>query len=161
MTARKVTDNARSGDGSASGHHCAPENKLCLGTGLRARLQALARAGYPEETCGLLLGRCTENQVEVLELVPARNLNRERARDRYELDPTAFLAADTQAREHGWEVVGIWHTHPDHPAKPSATDRAKAWEGWSYLILSVSQGGVNDLRSWRMHAGDFIEEVIK
>lgn len=161
MTTRKVTINTRSTDGADSRHPSSSERRLCLGPGLRARLQALARAGYPEETCGLLLGRCAENQVDVLELVPARNLNRERARDRYELDPAAFLAADTQAREHGWEVVGVWHTHPDHPARPSATDRAKAWEGWSYLILSVSQSGMDDLRSWRMHAGDFIEEVTK
>jgi len=161
MTARKVTDNTRSANGSAFRHPSAPARRLCLGAGLRARLEVLARAGYPEEVCGLLLGRCTENQVEVLELVLARNLNRERARDRYELDPEAFLSADTQAREHGWEVVGIWHTHPDHPARPSATDRARAWEGWSYVIMSVSRSGVADLRSWRLHAGDFIEEVAK
>jgi proteasome lid subunit RPN8/RPN11 len=138
-----------------------PQRSLCLEPALRTRLEGLASAGYPEETCGLLLGRCTENRVNVFELVAARNLNRERAQDRYELDPQAFLAADRQAREHGWEVVGVWHTHPDHPARPSATDRAAAWEGWSYVILSVDPNGVVDLRSWRLHAGDFIEEPAR
>ncbi len=118
-------------------------------------------AGYPEETCGLLLGRRNEDLVEVLELVQARNLNRERARDRYELDPDAFLAADTQARARGREVVGVWHSHPDHPARPSATDRARAWPDWSYVIASVNPTGLQELRSWRLHDGDFIEEVVE
>lgn len=48
-----------------------------------------------------------------------------------------LLRADTQSRERKLEIVGAWHTHPDHPARPSATDRVQAWDGWSYLILSV------------------------
>jgi proteasome lid subunit RPN8/RPN11 len=47
-------------------------------------------------------------------------------------------------------VLGVWHTHPDHPATPSETDRAAAWSGWSYLILSVVRGELAELRSWRL-----------
>jgi proteasome lid subunit RPN8/RPN11 len=134
---------------------------LRLPPALKERLEALVRAGYPEETCGLLLGRQAEDTVEVLDLKQARNLNRERARDRYELDPADFLAADQAARGHGHQIVGIWHSHPDHPARPSATDRARAWAGWSYLIVSVTPDGVRELRSWRLNDGDFIEEVLE
>ncbi len=56
------------------------------------------------------------------------------------------------------EVVGIWHSHPDHPAEPSATDRAGAWEGWSYVIASVSSEGIPSVRSWRLCGARFLEE---
>lgn len=138
-----------------------PMSRLVLETGLEERLQEMVCSGYPEETCGLLIGRQTEAAVQVLELVQARNLNRERAQDRYELDPDALLAADIKARDQGLEIVGIWHSHPDHPAKPSETDRSRAWSGWSYVIASVSREGVEDLRSWRLYEGEFTEEAIK
>ncbi|MGB7932177.1 MAG: M67 family metallopeptidase [Gammaproteobacteria bacterium] len=127
---------------------------------LRARLETLVRAGYPDETCGLLLGVRTGDAVAVRELVQARNLNRERARDRYELDPDDFLGADAWARTQGIEIVGIWHSHPDHPAYPSATDRDGAWAGWSYVIVSVDAEGVQELRSWRLNGERFVEEGI-
>lgn len=125
------------------------------------RLEALVHAGYPHETCGLLVGRQADGVVEVVDLVQARNLNQQRAEDRYELDPGDFIAADQTAREQGLEIVGIWHSHPDHPAEPSATDLASAWEGWSYLIASISRDSMDDLRAWRLHAGEFLEEPIE
>ena len=72
-----------------------------------------------------------------------------------------FLAADQAARDQGLEIVGIWHSHPDHPAEPSVTDLASAWGGWSYLIASISLKGMQDLRSWRLHDGSFLEESIE
>jgi len=127
---------------------------------LKRRLRAMAHAGYPEERCGLLIGYQGEALVRVLELVQTRNLNRERAGDRYELDPDAFLAADIRARAQGMEIVGVWHSHPDHPARPSETDRARAWSGWSYLIVSVGPRGTEELRSWRLRDSQFTEEII-
>lgn len=134
---------------------------LRLPCALQARLQDWARAGYPSETCGILIGRCGDEDVRVEEVLAARNLNVERARDRYELDPAALLAADEAARDRGLEIVGVWHSHPDHPAVPSATDREQAWRGWSYAIVSVSRGGVEELRSWRLTGTDFVEEMIR
>lgn len=127
----------------------------------QARLEQLACAGYPRETCGLLIGRQQGAEVEVLDTVAARNLSRERAADRFELDPQDFLKADQAARAAGLELVGIWHSHPDHPAQPSATDREFAWEGWSYLILSVQQGKLLHRKSWRLSDGQFVEEEIQ
>ncbi len=123
-------------------------------------LNALVRQGYPREVCGLLLGVCRGDENVVSQVRQARNLNVERARDRYELDPEDFLAADREARAAGLDIVGIWHAHPDQPARPSATDRDGAWPGWSYLIVSVSREGVGEIRSWRLNGGEFEEEKI-
>lgn len=127
----------------------------------RTWLEQRARAGYPRETCGLLVGRQSGAEVDVRAVVAARNLNTERAEDRFELDPQAFLEADQAARDAGLELVGIWHSHPDHPALPSATDHASAWEGWSYLILSVDGSGVQGVQSWRLADGKFEEEEVR
>jgi proteasome lid subunit RPN8/RPN11 len=124
-------------------------------------LSAFVRQGYPHETCGLLLGMRWGAEHVVSQVRRARNLNVERAKDRYELDPDDFLAADRAARAAGLDIVGIWHSHPDHPARPSVTDRDGAWPGWSYLILSASRDGVEEIRSWRLNDGDFEEEAIK
>jgi len=133
---------------------------LRLPTELRTRIESWAEAGYPRESCGLLLGWEIGPRVAVVEVARARNVEREHPDDRYELDPDDLLAADLRARALGLEIVGIWHPHPDHPARPSTTDRARAWDGWSYVIVSVDGHGAQELRSWRMWAGDFVEEEV-
>lgn len=134
---------------------------LILSPGLRSRLERWAGSGYPAESCGLLIGRCEDGRTGVSGVTRARNVNLERARDRYEVAPQDLLCADVRARAAGLEIVGVWHTHPDHPARPSETDRAGAWNRWSYVILSVSRDGVLDLRSFRLRDGQFEEEVIE
>ena len=134
---------------------------LILSDGLRSRLAQWAASGYPLETCGLLIGRHRDGRTEVAEATRARNLNAERARDRFELAPEDLLAADASARAAGLDIVGVWHTHPDHPARPSETDRSFAWDGWSYVILSVAADGVRELRSFRLNGGQFVEEVVE
>ena len=126
----------------------------------RSELERQACAGHPHEVCGLLIGRRVNEVVIVDRLAPARNLNRDRPRDRFELDPVAFLKADQAARSAGLEVVGIWHSHPDHPAVPSRTDLAGAWEGYSYVIASVTRAGVEAVRSWRLSGDRFAEETV-
>lgn len=134
---------------------------LSLPEDARVELATMVREGYPLETCGLLVGRQANGQVEVQTVVQSRNINRERAEDRYELDPHDFLVTDKRARADGLEIVGVWHSHPDHPARPSETDRVAAWEGWSYVIISVTRDGVADLRSWRLDSEQFVEEQIQ
>ncbi|WP_123400904.1 M67 family metallopeptidase [Inmirania thermothiophila] len=125
---------------------------------LRARIAAWAARAHPEEACGLLVGRQAGGCTEVVRVVRAANLDRARARDRYELDPEDFLRTDAEARAEGLAVVGVWHSHPDHPARPSETDRARAWPGWSYVIVAVTAAGAGELRSWRLGAGRAFEE---
>ncbi|MGH8726623.1 MAG: Mov34/MPN/PAD-1 family protein [Burkholderiales bacterium] len=134
---------------------------LSLPAACRAEIEAWASKGYPNETCGLLIGERNGSAIEVKEVVAARNLNGERAADRFELDPKDFLAADEKARRDGLELVGCWHSHPDHPARPSPTDREFAWPGWSYIIASVGRDGVAELRSFYFDADQFSEQLIE
>lgn len=134
---------------------------LHMPTEQRGQLSAWAVETYPYEGCGLLLGRRDGEAAHVRRVRRACNLNSKRARDRYDLDPRDYLAAEKEAAEAGLEVIGIWHTHPDHSAHPSAVDEEAAWAGWSYVILAVTSAGVHELRSWRFAAGrGFTEEAV-
>ena len=77
------------------------------------------------------------------------------------LDPRDLLRAGERALSLGLDVVGIWHTHPDHPARPSETDRARAWEAWIYLIVPVRKGDVGEPRAWRLNGSGFVEKKLK
>ncbi len=133
-----------------------------LPVAVRRDLEVMTRRGYPKETCGLLIGKRSESLVVVYQAVEARNLSSARVHDRYEVDPHDFLVADRQASADGLDIVGIWHSHPDHPAQPSETDRAAAWKGWSYVIASITRKGMAGLRSWRLDSNNrFQEEVIQ
>ncbi len=133
---------------------------LLLSPSLRGELLQRARDGYPYEICGLFIGRQGMKEVSVDRLVEIPNLNEDRRQDRYLLDPDGFLAADDAARLEGLDVVGIWHTHPDHPAIPSVTDAAAAWEGYAYAIVSVHDGESEVLRSWSFRPPLFIEQPV-
>jgi len=134
---------------------------LRMESSLRDSLSTLVLDGYPHETCGVLIGRQSDGLAEVRRVEQARNLNTDRAHDRFDLDPSDYQAADESARAEGLEIIGIWHSHPDHPAQPSETDRQAAWPGWSYMILSVSADAVQDIRSWRLDGEQFFEETIE
>jgi len=133
---------------------------LSLPGELRERLEQWARLRYPFEACGLLLGCHVERRTEVVEVREARNLDVTRARDRYELDPADHLAAEDAARARGLDVVGVWHSHPDHAARPSTTDRVHARSGWSYAIVAVDARGAYELRAWRLERQRFVEEEV-
>ncbi len=125
------------------------------------QLQDWVVDGYPFEACGLLVGRTTESGLEVVRAAQARNIEPERQRDRFQLAPDDWLAAENRARANGLEIIGIWHSHPDHPAKPSPTDLEAAWEGYAYAILSVAAQGVTDVRSWQLAQGSVEEQPVK
>lgn len=123
-------------------------------------LEALLRHAeetYPNESCGILVGRVEGDAASVVEARRARNLDTARAADRYDLDPADFLAADTAARERSLDVVGFYHSHPDHPASPSATDLAAAWEAYFYVIVEVAGGRAAAWRAWRKEGDRFVE----
>ncbi len=135
---------------------------LILPPELRAQLDSWITTGYPHETCGTLIGRSEGERTTLVRVTQCRNLNTDRAHDRFELDPGDFQKADTEAREAGLDIVGIWHSHPDHPAEPSETDRVQAWPGWSYIIVTVTAQGTQTLRSWRLDdtTQQFTEENV-
>ena len=107
-------------------------------------------SAYPEEGCGVLLGR-EEGETRVVERVlPLENRREDSRHDRYLIAPEHVLAADREAREAGLDVVGFFHSHPDHAAIPSAFDLEHAWPYYCYLIVSVERGRVADARAWRL-----------
>ena len=129
---------------------------LTLDEAQRASIRDAALAAYPHEACGLLVGR----DGEVEEVTIGRNLDDTRAHDRYTLDPTHLLHVEDDAEQRGLSVLGVWHSHPDHPAIPSETDRAGAWANWSYVIVSVRAGLPDGLRSWRLLGKRFVEQEV-
>ena len=127
----------------------------------RAQLACWAAREYPREACGLLIGSArADGAVCVREVSEARNLERERAGERYDLDPGDQLRAEERARALGLDVVGVWHSHPDRAARPSPADRRGAWACYSYLIVSVRAGRPLDLRSWSLRGDAFVEQPI-
>jgi proteasome lid subunit RPN8/RPN11 len=107
-----------------------------------------ALAAYPEECCGLLLGDATAERKRVALVVPVKNQYGEPRRG-FELAPSAVACALAQERRGGRDVVGVYHSHPDGVAVPSARDEREAWPGWSYLIVPVARGACREPRAFR------------
>lgn len=105
-----------------------------------ARLRALSEAAYPNEGCGVLVGSLGGDTAAVDDVTDGRNLVMDRSRDRYLLDPADIIAAERAARAKGQDIVGFWHTHPDHPAWPSQFDADHAWTDYVYVICRVADG---------------------
>ena len=136
---------------------------LRLGSEDRERIHAHLCRAYPDEGCGVLLGRDGEGAREVVGIMAFENRREDSRHNRYLLAPEQFLAAERAARGAGLEVIGFFHSHPDHPARPSAFDLQNAWPYYSYLIVSVERGVAGDTRSWRL-ADDrsrFEEETVE
>ncbi len=118
---------------------------------LLAQIRAHGEAMYPEECCGLLLGKSSPEGNHVQALFPVQNRHAEQRERRYTIAPADYLAAERAARQQGLDVVGFYHSHPDHPAQPSATDLAEAtFPGYTYVIVSVQQGQAKELTAWRL-----------
>jgi len=116
-----------------------------------AAMRRIGEAGYPHERCGLLIGVIAAQGWTVVEAREVANLNTERAADRFELDPEGYRAIDRELRGSGREIVGIFHSHPDAPAKPSPTDLTHAWEGFLYPIVAVQDGRADEIRLWSLN----------
>jgi proteasome lid subunit RPN8/RPN11 len=96
---------------------------------------------YPDECCGVLLGKNTPEGNEVRRIVRAGNTRTDSAHNRYHIAPVELVKIQRRARGLGLDIVGFYHSHPDHPAQWSKTDFAEAhWLGCSYVITSVEQG---------------------
>jgi proteasome lid subunit RPN8/RPN11 len=115
-----------------------------------AALDVIRRHGaetYPDECCGALLG---PRQGEVVEAFALSNETSGERRRRFLIGPDEYRAAERRATEIGQQLLGFYHSHPDHPAVPSAFDLEHAWPNLSYVIVSIKAGQPDDLRSWRL-----------
>jgi proteasome lid subunit RPN8/RPN11 len=121
-------------------------------------VHAHGREAYPNECCGALIGR----DGVVFETLALPNTTEEGPRRRFLVRPSDYRAAEARAREAGGELLGFYHSHPDHPAVPSQYDLDHAWPSFSYVIVSIVNGEPADLRSWRLREdrSRFDEETI-
>ena len=114
-------------------------------------IQAHGEAAYPHEGAGLLLGYAAQDEKTVVAAFPLSNRTEAAEQyHRYLLTPEDMLAGERAAAERGLDVVGIFHSHPDHPADPSAFDRDWALPWYAYLITAVEHGQATGLRAWRL-----------
>ncbi len=104
-------------------------------------LRAHGEETYPHECCGILLGHVGADANEVVDVVRAGNTRTDSAHNRYHIAPQELIRAQREGRKQGLEIVGFYHSHPDHPAQWSSTDFAEAhWFGCSYVITAVERG---------------------
>jgi proteasome lid subunit RPN8/RPN11 len=119
---------------------------------LDARHQSAIRrhgeADYPAEACGLIGGAVEGDRKVAVQMVPLGNQRTDSARNRYLINPEAFRRAQARLERDGLDVIGVYHSHPDHAPEPSAFDREHAWPWLSYVIVGVSRGRAGDMRSW-------------
>ena len=105
------------------------------------QLRAHGEETYPHECCGILLGKSDADALTVTELLRAGNTRTDSAHNRYNIAPQELIAAQRQARKSDLDIVGFYHSHPDHPAQYSPTDFAEAhWFGCAYVITAIEKG---------------------
>jgi proteasome lid subunit RPN8/RPN11 len=130
---------------------------------IKTAISVEGERAYPNECCGLLLGRLegTDERI-VLEIQAADNSREaEEQYHRFVIEPEDFMRAELSARKRGLDVLGFYHSHPDHPARPSDYDREHAIPFYSYVIVSVEGGTAKELTSWELKAdrSQFVQEL--
>ena len=120
---------------------------LRLPGALADEIRRHGEAAYPAECCGAMVGRVEGAAKDVLRLSPAVN-RRTDDPHRYLIAPDDLRQLEREVREAGQEIVGYYHSHPDHPARPSAFDAEHAWPWYSYLIVRIDRGRGTDVASW-------------
>ncbi len=117
--------------------------------------------GYPHEICGILVG--PRGGRVATDARRARNIIVDRAGDRYEIDPRDHIRIQRDADANGQDIVGYYHSHPDHPAQASRFDAERAWAGYVYVIVSVSKGEAVETNAFVAEAdgGPFRAELLE
>ena len=136
---------------------------LRINQDILAQIYAHGEASYPDEGAGFLLGRDDGNQRQVVQLFTTENAREDAARhNRYLVAPEDYLKAEITADELGLSLIGVFHSHPDSPNRPSEFDREWAQPFFSYVITSVNEGKAIESRSWRLaeDRSKFEEEEI-
>jgi proteasome lid subunit RPN8/RPN11 len=111
-----------------------------------------SEAEYPDECCGILLGKLeVDKSKTVYSLLPVSNAREEKDKhNRFLITPDELMRAEFHARKNKLDVLGFYHSHPDHPAAPSGFDLEHAWPFYSYIIVSVAKGKAEDFTSWEL-----------
>jgi proteasome lid subunit RPN8/RPN11 len=128
------------------------------------QIHSHGEAAYPEEGAGLLLGKFEAGEKTVTAILPIENSREDGARhNRYLLSPTDYMRGEDEAARQSLDVLGIFHSHPDHPDQPSEFDREWAMPWFSYIITRVNHSQAVSSRSWLLaeDRSTFIEELIQ
>jgi proteasome lid subunit RPN8/RPN11 len=131
----------------------------------KLQYDALRRHGeetYPDECCGVLLGRMEDDGVRtVSSTARAGNTRTDSAHNRYNIDPKDLIRIQREGRERGEDIIGFYHSHPDHPARWSSTDLAEAhWFGCSYVITSVEKGKAGLTNSFELTGSEEADKKL-
>jgi proteasome lid subunit RPN8/RPN11 len=138
--------------------------KLRIDAALLNRIHAHGEGAYPEEGAGLLLGTVNGEEKVIVDVLNLENAREDAARhNRYLVTPQDYLRGEMEAARRGLDVLGVFHSHPDHPNRPSEYDREWAMPWFSYIITSVETGKAIASRSWRLaeDRSTFVEENIQ
>ena len=114
------------------------------------KLIEICEKGFPNEVCGVLIGKKNKEIFIIDDYYICENLNKERSIDRYELNPIDYIKAEDRAKKSNASIIGIYHSHPNHPAIASETDKMFAWPDMAYLIYSIYDGKFKNLISWQI-----------
>ena len=121
-----------------------PDARLVLDAGIAQAIRRHGEEAYPHECCGALVGR-NDSAAAVVALP---NTTEEGPRRRFLVRPSDYRLAEQRAGELGAELLGFYHSHPDHPARPSQYDLDHAWPNFAYVIVSVAAGAAADMTVW-------------
>jgi proteasome lid subunit RPN8/RPN11 len=121
-----------------------------------------ALQSFPDECCGFFFGKDLQDERTVTNVLVVNNSKEGDKRRRFVISPRDYLNAERFADENGIQLLGVYHSHPNHPAIPSEHDRIAAQPYFSYIIISVKENEVNDIRSWQLNDDfQFEEETIE
>ncbi len=128
----------------------------------RRRIREHSRRDYPYECCGIMIGKTEVGLKMVSGLRALANVHEEGHERRYSISPDDMFRVEREARGMGLSVIGFYHSHPDHPARPSDYDREHAWPWYSFVIVSVISGRAVKTTSWVLNDDRkaFVEEAI-
>lgn len=114
--------------------------------------------GFPNEQCGFVFGIRNNKTHKTTEIKPVKNIKKGDQKRRFEIDPLDYMKAERYALENDIDLIGIYHSHPLHPAIPSVHDHKQALESISYIIMSIDKNSMVDLKSWRINQEQKFEE---
>ena len=123
---------------------------VALAAEARQLLEAHAAETYPHECCGALYGEASGTSFSVVEAVRFPNTTSEGPRRRFLIQPSDYRVAEAHARDTKRPLIGFYHSHPDHPARPSQYDLDHAWPNMLYTITSVREGRVEITTAWQL-----------
>ena len=124
--------------------------ELILNNDTSKSMQEHALATFPEECCGFMFGSFKDDMVIVDSIKVVKNNHPDLRSRRFIISPEDYINAEKYADENSLALVGVYHSHPNHPALPSETDRLSAIPGFTYVIYSIMDGKPADVSAWEL-----------